>query len=381
MAARCYAAGKMPNYPTEISGKLGRLAVFLDRAGLDGALLWHRANFAWITGGKDNHIPNNSPAGVAAILAMPDRLVCLCNNIEAPRMRDEELTGTGIEIIEYPWFDHDAIVKTSRDLIGNKKIAVDSDETGLGLPPLPADFVQLRWSLTPEEIARYREGGRLTSAAIERACALLRPGQSEHEAAGLLEQQMRAAGLNPVVTLVAADQRINHFRHPIPTNRQIDRVVMLVSCAEFGGLISNLTRFVHFGPIPAERERRMQAVARIDAAVNLATRPGRTMGEIFADLQQAYAENGFAEQWKFHHQGGSTGYAGREAFATPTSQVKVLENQAFAWNPSVTGAKSEDTALCTNSGIEFLTAPSPLWPRIEVTVAGKTLARAGALVL
>jgi hypothetical protein len=98
-------------------------------------------------------------------------------------------------------------------------------------------------------------------------------------------------------------------------------------------------------------------------------------------LQRAYSDNGFPDEWKRHHQGGSTGYAGREAFATPSSQIKVLENQAFAWNPSVIGAKSEDTVLCTSAGIEFLTAPSPQWPQIEVAVGGKTLARAGALVL
>jgi len=370
-----------PNYTPEITGKLTKLSALLDRHSLDGVLLWHRANFAWITAGKDNHIANNSPAGVAAILATRDRLTCLCNGIEAPRMRDEELAGTGIEVVEYPWWDQGAAARTSRDVFAGGKIGVDSDESGLGLPALPREFVELRWSLTAEEIARYREGGRRTSAAIERACASLRHEQSEHEAAGLLDYEMHAAGLNPVVTLVAADQRINHFRHPIPTSRRIDRVVMLVSCAEFSGLISNVTRFVHFGPVPPERARRLEAVARIDAAVNLATRPNRTMGEIFADLQRAYSDNGFPDEWKHHHQGGSTGYAGREAFATPSSQIKVLENQAFAWNPSVIGAKSEDTVLCTSAGIEFLTAPSPQWPQIEVAVGGKTLARAGALVL
>jgi len=81
-------------------------------------------------------------------------------------------------------------------------------------------------------------------------------------------------------------------------------------------------------------------------------------GEIFSVIQMAYADNGHANEWQLHHQGGSTGYAGREVFATPESTVRVREGQAFAWNPSITGVKSEDTVLCTAGGIEVLTAAS-----------------------
>src|SRR4051812_31890453 len=86
----------------EIQIKLSRLGTFLDRHRLDGVLLRQRNNFAWITGGKDNHIPNNQSAGVASIFATRSARVCITNNIEAVRMRDEELAGMGIEIREYP---------------------------------------------------------------------------------------------------------------------------------------------------------------------------------------------------------------------------------------------------------------------------------------
>jgi hypothetical protein len=61
--------------------------------------------------------------------------------------------------------------------------------------------------------------------------------------------------------------------------------------------------------------------------------------------------------------------------------VKVLENQAFAWNPSIVGAKQEDTILCTKDGIEVLTAPSKDWPQITGRYEGKELQRADVLVL
>jgi antitoxin VapB len=248
---------------------------------------------------------------------------------------------------------------------------------------MPGDFDPLRWSLTEEEIARYRDGGRRASAAMEAACRKVRAGTDEQEIAGHLDFEIHKAGLNPLVTLVAGDDRISSFRHPLPKPLPVRERAMLVTCAAFGGLVSCLTRFVAFRPPDKETAAKFQAVANIDAAVNLATRPGRSLGEIFADLQRAYAAGGYADQWQLHHQGGSTGYNPRDAVATPSSAVRVAENQAFAWNPSIVGAKSEDTVLVTKgSGVEVLTAASKDWPTIRGEAPGVgVLDRAGVLVL
>ena len=95
------------------------------------------------------------------------------------------------------------------------------DRFGAGFLPLPDDFTQLRWSLTAEEIHRYREGGRRTSAAIEAACRKIIRNMTEHEIAGVLDAEVHSRGLVPVVTLVAADDRIARFRHPIPTENRV----------------------------------------------------------------------------------------------------------------------------------------------------------------
>lgn len=350
----------------ELTTKLRRLQDWLGRHGLGGVLLWSRANFAWITCGRDNHIANNSPVGVAAILATPDRLTCLCSNIEAARMRAEELSGAGIDVIDYPWHDPEAAERIVRDAIAGRAVAADADPLGLNLPDMPGDFVELRWSLTDAEIARYREGARRTSAAIEAACRALSPGLSGHDIAGILDHRLHGSGLNPLVTLVAVDDQVERFRHPIPKDRKLARYAMLVSCAEFHGLVTAMTRFVHFGPIPEELRRKQRAVANIECAIIRATRPARTLGAVFSDLRQAYAEQGFADEWMLHHQGGSIGYATRDVVAKPGSTVTVRENQAFAWNPSITGAKSEDTVLVNNGSVEVLSAWSPEWPTIEV---------------
>jgi antitoxin VapB len=77
---------------------------------------------------------------------------------------------------------------------------------------------------------------------------------------------------------------------------------------------------------------------------------------MFAAGARAYAEQGFADEWRYHHQGGLTGYRGREVFATPAERAVIPNAAAVAWNPSITGgAKSEDTALVTDAGVEVIT--------------------------
>ena len=364
----------------EIHTKQRRLAEYLDRHGLDGVLLQQRANFAWITGGRDNHIANNTEAGVTAVLATATERVCLANNIESPRMEREELAKSGVPVVSFPWYDRKKSAAKVAEVIAGRKIAADIDFLGMGLPHLPPGFVELRWSLTEDEVARYRDGAKRATLAMEAACRSIEFGDSEHEIAGTLDYHLHQAACTPLVTLVAADERIERFRHPIATSRTVERYVMLVTCAEFGGLISCLTRFVSFGPTSKELEDKLQVIANIDAAINLSTRPGRMLGELFQVLQKAYADNGQADQWKMHHQGGPTGYANREAVATPDSTLVVRPNQAFAWNPSIVGIKSEDTVLCTPDGVEVLTAHSPDWPTVTGQFEGKELARADVLV-
>jgi Xaa-Pro dipeptidase len=370
----------------EIKIKLARLGEFLGRHRLDGVFLTHRANFAWITGGRDNHIAGSSPSGVASILATADSRICFTNTIEGPRFAEEELAGTGIEVVTYPWEDSKSATKRLKEIVAGRKIAADPDDGGesnrfgAGLVALPADFSQLRWSLTDAEIQRYREGGRRTSAAIESACRKIDRNMTEHEIAAVLDAEVHNRGMIPVVTLVAADDRVRRFRHPIPTETRVSRCCMLVTCASFGGLTCNMTRFVSFQPLPEEIRKKQQAVCNVDAAVNLSTRPGKTLGEMFGVIEKAYADNGFPGEQKLHHQGGSTGYAGRDVFSDPGSGVKVLENQAFAWNPSITGVKSEDTMLCTKNGIEMLTTVSADWPKVRGVFGSQSLERADILV-
>ena len=154
---------------------------------------------------------------------------------------------------------------------------------------------------------------------------------------------------------------------------------MLVLCSRVGGLIAAVTRLVHFGVPSADVEERLRAVAEVDARLILSTRAGRTLGDQFALAERAYAEVGHPEAIGEHHQGGSIGYLSREVLARPHDPTLMAANQAFAWNPSLSGVKSEDTILLSPSGPEVLTN-WPEWPSVSCTFEGHSLNRPAILV-
>ena len=52
----------------------------------------------------------------------------------------------------------------------------------------------------------------------------------------------------------------------------------------------------------------------------------------------------------------------------------VQENQAFCWNPSITGTKSEDAMIATSKGPVLLSKPVH-FPILEMEVGGHTFHR------
>jgi Xaa-Pro aminopeptidase len=183
---------------------------------------------------------------------------------------------------------------------------------------------------------------------------------TEHEVAGLIGAALRSHGLVPDVLLAATDERIRRYRHAIPTNATVERRVMLVTSAERHGLYANITVIHNFDVPDAETRTRMDACQAILTRAHDATRPGRTLADVFADIQRFYADAGFPDEWRLHHQGGSTGYRSRETIATPDTHDEIVAGMAFAWNPSITGAKAEETFLLAETDPAVVCAPAPV---------------------
>jgi antitoxin VapB len=118
----------------------------------------------------------------------------------------------------------------------------------------------------------------------------------------------------------------------------------------------------------------------VNAALLNASSVGATSAELFKVAQAAYAAEGYTGEERFHHQGGAAGYGEREWVATPQGTEVIVNNQAFAWNPSIRGGKVEDTVILRDGVIENLTATPELPALSEAIVEGSTYAAAGVLV-
>jgi len=324
----------------------------MDRRDLGALLLRRSANFAWYTGGADNRVDHASPFGVAGVLIIRGAEYIFTNNIEAPRMRKEQTPD--IELVEHPWHADEAAA--IREVVGD--VSMGADFPLEGAPDVSDEVASLRYVLDPDALESYRRVGADAAAAVDEAARSLEPGMSEHDAAANLAAACRRRGLFSPVLLTAADARIAGYRHPIPHGEQIERRAMLVVSAERGGLYANVTRMVNFDePDPEVRERQRACETILRRMREEATRPGRTLADAFADCRRFYAEEGFPDEWRLHHQGGMTGYASREIIATTQTTQEIRVGQAFAWNPSITGAKAEETFLLTGAGPEVITRP------------------------
>jgi Xaa-Pro dipeptidase len=326
-----------------------RLIELMERRRLGAVLLRRPENFAWYTGGGNSRVEYAAPEGVADVVVTRTADYVLASTIETPRMRDEETRG--MEVVEYPW--HEGSGAALRQLVG--AVEIGTDAALAGTTDIREEVAALRRVLDPDAIARLRAVGADLSAALAEAAAELSVGLSEHDAAAAIAASCRARALVPTVLLAATDDRIRRYRHPLPTDALLDRRVMLVASAQRGGLYANLTNIAWFEEPDPETERRQAACDEILGRMRAeATRPGRSLADAFADCRRFYADAGFADEWRLHHQGGITGYASREVIATPHTDVPIETGQAFAWNPSITGAKAEETFVLTDAGAEVI---------------------------
>jgi antitoxin VapB len=360
---------------TELNAKQEKLVEYMRANRLSGVLIRRNENVAWITGGAvEVRVLTPCETGVASLLVTAEgKRYYFTTENEAPRLHDEEFGALDFEPVLFPWYADDTVATAVR-LTGS---SLGSDTPGTGL--IPVNLYPLRASLSESEIARYRWLGAETAAATVESLHQVEPGLSEFDLEALTAANLLKRGIQPSVYLFAVDERIYKYKHAVARGKRLKQFGMLNLCSRKWGLAVSITRFIHFGPLPSELDARFLSAAQVNAALLDGSRVGASSAELFEVAHAAYGAEGFPGEEKFHHQGGSTGYGEREWVATPNGTEIVVNDQAFAWNPSIRGGKTEDTVIMRDGKIEWLTATAEL-PVIHATANGKVYPAAGVLV-
>ncbi len=311
-------------------------------------LMTSHESVSWYLDGVRTHVSLAGPPVLAVRADAVGDTLFIADN-EADRLIAEELLSEDADrIVRVPWWIPPAVAAAEDP--GSASAVAEAAVAG--------ELRAARARMLPAEISRYRSLGRDLARSLTDSLAVgMGPERSEWEAASSTAAGLVSRGIDPLVVLVTGQGRVS-YRHPLPTAALLGERAMIVVCGRRDGLIANATRWIGAG-IDEE------PILAVEHAFLSASVPGARLDEAFAAGCSAYGRFGFAgDEWRRHHQGGPTGYAGRDPRATASTGDLLVENQVFAWNPSAPGAKVEDTMLRTSEGWEVLTVDDR-WPSVE----------------
>jgi Xaa-Pro dipeptidase len=360
-----------PSLRSELDAKHARLIALMDQHGWEAILLSRHENIAWATAGRvEARVGPTETAVCSLLITRSGRRCYIAPNNEAARLAAEEFDGLDYEPQIYPWATGDACALAHK--IAGPEIGSDAAHPGF----YPAHLTPLRAPLLPTEVQRFRALGTAVAASTTRVLKTLAPGVTEDEMAARVAADLLAQHITPTVLLMAADERIFRYKHAVPRAGVLKNYGMLNLCARQHGLAISITRFVHYGKMPGSLAASFEKAAAINAALLHATRAGATSAALYTTAARAYADAGLPDEISQHHQGGPCGYLERDWVATPSGAETVEPVQAFAWNPSLQGAKAEDTVILSDGVIELITA-TPDLPVLETTLDGRLYRSAG----
>lgn len=337
--------------------RIEKLRGLMVQHGLNAFVLRRNPNLAWAIAGRA-HVPTTIDSACFDLIITQDSVTAITNEVEAPRLIAEEFPDS-IDVKIIAWWQ-------SRDTLLPEGQKTGCDQLGADRKDLGNEVEIMRASLIESDIVRFKDICLDAAVALGNAMKQVESTDREIDVAGLITHSLWQADLEVAFLGVAGQERVQRFRHPLPTDAVVGNRVSASICAKRKGLIASITRIVTFGPISDSIVNEYRSIFRVEAAMFDATIVGKPFSDPINAAIASYPANGFdADEWRKHHQGGPTGFLPRDWPANQSSTGLIAENQPIAWNPTGKGFKAEDTILATSSGVEILTNDAD-WPSFEL---------------
>lgn len=344
---------------SEFKEKERRVRILLDKCGYDAVVIGRQDNFSWYTCGGNNRVLITSETGFTILVITKLTTYAIAQIMDGPRVFDEELKGFDIEPVFLKWYEQSREEKVEEMIKG---LRVLSDIPIKGATCAPGELYRLHYPLTEKEIEKCRRLGRITEEIFINVSNELRPGMTEREIEALMMYEYARNNTTCEVLLVGSDERISKYRHPNPSDKKIEKFVLLHSGARREGLHANVTRMVYFGDsLPQDIKRRYDAVSKIEAASLSMCIPGKKFAKILELQKRLFREAGFANEWENHFQGAITGYLLADPNLCKNPDAEVVVNQAYDWFITITGVKVEELSINTKKGV-IIPSVTGIWP-------------------
>lgn len=394
----------MPNLtitPAEYAERRSRLRSILEARGLDAYAVFHPIRIAYLTGFF--HQITERP--VVLILTPDGRQAML-----VPKLEQEHVTSIpGMDIVAtYPEYPTGGTVHPMRrlgDLLdelgmnrSRLRIGYDHDgpldmngyrgplfsnavADGVRTKPAREMIDDLRAVKSEAEIALIAESCRWADVAHRRMHDAIAVGRNEleiaHEASFKASLEMLATlgsdyqapsrsffqpwcGLPAMVYLISGARTA--LPHGLPNASGIQPGDLLVTYAgtDVGGYQSELERTMIVGEPSARVRESFGIMLQLQSLAFEAVQPGRPLGDVEAEIADAFAALGVSEAQR-HHTGHGLGLEGHEApFIDLGDATIVREGMVFTIEPGVyipgfAGFRHSDTVVVRAAGAERLT--------------------------
>lgn len=352
----------------EVKEKERRVREFLDKNGYEAIVIGRQDNFAWYTCGGNNRVIITSENGFEYLVITKDKTYCIAHVMDGPRVFDDELQGLEIEPVFLKWYEQSWSEKAAQLTGGLRTI---SDVPVEGADVNPAEIYKLHYPLTGQEIEKCRWIGNKTEEIIRKVADEVKPGMTEHEIEAMFLYEYGKYNMTPEVLLVGSDERIPKYRHPNPSDKKVEKLVLLHPAVKKWGLHANVTRMMYFGDkLPEDIMKKYEAVNMLQAQAISMCIPGEKFHRILDVRKQLLNEWGYGDEWEKHFPGGITGYLLCDASVCGKPDTEVVLNQAYDWFITITGVKVEELSINTAKGREVVSATGK-WPMKDYSYNGQ----------
>lgn len=338
--------------------KLNRIYGYLERNKYDGMVLGRRDNFSWLTGGEESGVVLNTETGFIYLVITRTKRWAVAMRADIDRAMQEQLLGAGFEPCELDWKS-----------ISKEEQAVKLLEGGSIVSDIPIEgavvdlegIYSLEYPMTKAELARYEEFGKLCDQILKYTADKIHSGMTENEVKRIFVQQCAQYDIDIDVLLIGSDERILCYRHCTPSDKVVEKTLLISPALRKWGLHANLARIVSIGEPDEKLRKRYDDVCEIQAEIIVASKKGVRFTDIFDLQEKLYLEKGYADEWMKHLHGGPIGYMLTDGAVMFDPERTMNTGQAYEWYVTVSGAKSAELVMNIGDEMKVLSLGG-YWP-------------------